>query len=82
MPIIRRILKLGHSKAITIPKSWITCAEEQTGKRVVALALEVDGTITLQPVFGKQAKHKTTTPTAKQSSENSCHICGKPEASP
>ena len=53
MPIIRRIIAIGHSKAITIPKSWITNAEDEAGKKVVALALEVDGSITLQPVFEK-----------------------------
>jgi antitoxin component of MazEF toxin-antitoxin module len=54
MPIIRRIIAIGHSKAVTIPKSWITNAEDQTGKKVVALALEVDGSITRQPVFEKE----------------------------
>jgi len=28
MPIIRRTIAIGHSKAITIPKSWITNAED------------------------------------------------------
>jgi antitoxin component of MazEF toxin-antitoxin module len=56
MPIIRSILKLGHSKAVTIPKSWITSAEDQTGRKIVALAMEVNGTITLQPIFEKETK--------------------------
>lgn len=58
MPIIRRIIAIGHSKAITIPKSWITNAEDQTGRKVVALALEVDGSITLQPVFEKENNNR------------------------
>ena len=60
MPIIRRIITIGHSKAITIPKSWITNAEDEAGKKVVALALEVDGSITLQPVFEKTKLQETT----------------------
>ena len=56
MPIIRSILKLGHSKAVTIPKSWIASAEDQAGRKIVALAMEVNGTITLQPIFEKEAK--------------------------
>lgn len=56
MPIIRSVIDLGHSKAVTIPKSWITNAEDQRGKKVVALAMEVNGTITLQPVFEKETK--------------------------
>ncbi len=60
MPIIRRIITIGHSKAITIPKSWITNAEDEAGKKVVALALEVNGSITLQPVFDKETKQEKT----------------------
>jgi len=60
MPIIRRIIDIGNSKAITIPKSWITNAEDEAGKKVVALALEVDGSITLQPVFEKQTSFEKT----------------------
>jgi hypothetical protein len=60
MPIIRRIIAIGHSKAITIAKSWITNAEDEAGKKVIALALEVDGSITLQPVFEKTKLGETS----------------------
>jgi hypothetical protein len=56
MPIIRKILTVGDSKAITIPKSWIASAEENAGKKIIALALEVDRVITLQPIFAKDEK--------------------------
>ena len=59
MPIIRSILNLGHSKAVTIPKSWLTNAEDQTGRKVIALAMEVNDTITLQPIFEKETKPAT-----------------------
>ena len=55
MPIIRSILNIGNSKAVTIPKSWLTNAEQQMGRKVVALALEIDGSITLAPVFGHES---------------------------
>jgi antitoxin component of MazEF toxin-antitoxin module len=54
MPIIRKILNVGDSKAVTIPKSWIESAEEDSGKKVVALSMEVNGSIILQPVFEKK----------------------------
>ncbi len=60
MPIIRKILNVGDSKAITIPKSWIQSAEENAGKKVVALALEVNRVITLEPVFAKDKKEAET----------------------
>jgi antitoxin component of MazEF toxin-antitoxin module len=66
MPIIRKILNVGDSKAITIPKSWIASAEENAGKKIVALALEVDRIITLRPVFAKdEKKQKAQEPRAE-----------------
>jgi antitoxin component of MazEF toxin-antitoxin module len=53
MPIIRKILNVGDSKAITIPKSWLESAEENAGKKIIAIALEVDRVITISPVFEK-----------------------------
>jgi hypothetical protein len=53
MPIIRSILNLGNSKAVTVPKSWLTNAENQAGRKVIALAMEVNESITLQPIFEK-----------------------------
>jgi antitoxin component of MazEF toxin-antitoxin module len=54
MPIIRKILKVGDSKAITIPKSWIENAEQAVGKKIIAIAMEVDRVITLEPIFAKE----------------------------
>ncbi len=54
MPIIRKLMEVGHSKSITLPKSWIKNAEQEAGKKIVAIALEVNGKITLQPVFSRE----------------------------
>ncbi|MBE3116085.1 hypothetical protein IMZ68_02670 [Candidatus Bathyarchaeota archaeon] len=32
MPIIRSALNIGNSKAVTIPKSWLTNAEENPAR--------------------------------------------------
>ena len=53
MPIVRKLTCVGDSKGITLPKSWIDNAEEQAGKKIVAIALEIDRVITLEPVFEK-----------------------------
>jgi hypothetical protein len=52
------MLNVGDSKAVTIPKSWIVFAEEKAGRKIIALALEVDRVITLQPVFAKEERKK------------------------
>lgn len=54
MPIVRKLTCVGDSKGITLPKSWIDNAEEEAGRKIVAIALEVDSIITLQPVFEKK----------------------------
>lgn len=54
MPIIRKLTCIGDARGVTLPKSWIAEAEEVAGKRMVALKLEVDGVITLAPVFAKE----------------------------
>ncbi|MCJ7560348.1 hypothetical protein MUO79_06980 [Candidatus Bathyarchaeota archaeon] len=54
MPIVRKLTTVGDSKGITLPKSWIDNAEQEAGKKMVAIALEVDRIITLQPIFEKK----------------------------
>ena len=51
MPIIRKLLEVGHSRSITLPKSWIENAEQEAGKKLVAVAMEVNGILTLKPIF-------------------------------
>jgi hypothetical protein len=53
MPIVRKILNVGDSQAVTIPKSWLRNAAEAKGKKIVAIAMEVSDTITLKPIFEK-----------------------------
>ncbi len=60
MPILRKILNVGDSQAVTLPKSWLRTAEEAEGKKAIAVAMEVDGSITLNPVFEKEQKAGVT----------------------
>ena len=54
MPIIRKLIAFGDSKAVTLPKSWVKSAEEEAGKKIIALAMEVNHIITVAPVFEKK----------------------------
>jgi len=56
MPIIRKLTTVGDARGLTLPKSWIENAEREAGKKIVYLALEVDGVITIQPIFEKQVE--------------------------
>ena len=62
MPLIRKLITVGNSKAITIPPSWLKLVERQTGETVTELAVEVDGCLRIRPVFknkkGKSSLHE------------------------
>ena len=51
MPILRKIIQVGASRAVSLPKSWLENAEQESGKKIIAIAMEVDGSIILKPIF-------------------------------
>jgi antitoxin component of MazEF toxin-antitoxin module len=69
MPIIRKLTTVGDSRGITLPKSWIENAEQEAGKKIIAIALEVDRVITISPVFEKDHIKETLKPTQKDKRE-------------
>lgn len=54
MPIIRKVLEIGNSKAVTIPKSWFEFIEKESGKKITELAIEVDRVLTISPILPKK----------------------------
>lgn len=53
MPIERKVYKRPDgTHHITLPKSWVEEIEERTGKRVVAVKMEINGAITISPKLG------------------------------
>ena len=54
MPIIRKLIDVGRSKAVTIPKSWLEYSEREAGKRIEALAMEINKVLTIKPIFAKE----------------------------
>lgn len=49
MPLVRRVIRIGTSQAITIPPSWLREIEARTGQKVRELLMEVDGAIKVYP---------------------------------
>lgn len=61
MPLRRKIIKLGNSKAITLPLDWLEEHKKRTGQEVEAILLEVDNIITLTvPEVEKKDDGKAT----------------------
>jgi len=64
MPIIRKILNVGDSRAITIPKTWLDYItipktwldyiEKEHGIKIKEVAIEVDRVLTIQPILPKK----------------------------
>ena len=47
MPIIRRIMRIGDSRAICIPPSYFDAYERETGLKAEEVALEIDKVVTV-----------------------------------
>jgi len=58
MPIIRKIFKIGSSKAVCLPKDWIEYYEKETGTRIEAVAIEVNRILKIAPLIPKPSKPK------------------------
>jgi len=53
MPLIRKLVKLGNSQAITIPSSWLNYLEKQTGQKIRSVTIEVNGVLKVAPIIEK-----------------------------
>ena len=51
MPIIRKVIQVGDSKAISIPKSWLEYYEKESGQKIESVAMEVNSVLTIKPIF-------------------------------
>jgi len=51
MPIIRKIIQVGTSRAISIPKSWLDYYERETGVEIKEVAMEVNKILTITPIL-------------------------------
>jgi antitoxin component of MazEF toxin-antitoxin module len=47
--MVRRVIRIGTSQAVTIPPSWLREIEERTGKKVDEVLMEVNGQIKVYP---------------------------------
>ena len=47
MPLLRRLIKVGNSRAVIIPPDWLKYHEDKQGRKVEVMLMEVDNIITL-----------------------------------
>jgi antitoxin component of MazEF toxin-antitoxin module len=58
LPIIRKVIKAGESRVLTLPASWLAFHEEESGQRITRCSVEVDGALTIRPILAKKEPPK------------------------
>lgn len=56
MPEIRKLIKVGDSKGITIPAKWLEYQEKKSGFRIDQILLEINGELKIKPYIEKEKK--------------------------
>ena len=57
MPIIRKVVSVGCSKAVTLPKSWLRYYKEICGVEVKEVAIEIkEHTLIIKPILPKEKR--------------------------
>jgi len=50
MPLKRKLIKVGNSRAVVIPTDWLKFYEDKTGQPIKDIFLELNGVITMSVV--------------------------------
>lgn len=50
MPIVKPLTKLGVSKAVILPKSWLDYYERKTGHVITEVLMEINDALTIRIV--------------------------------
>lgn len=59
MPLQRKVIKVGNSRAVTIPDGWLEYYEKKLGKPITEVFLEINNVITISAeVDGNTPKEK------------------------
>lgn len=54
MGLLRKIIPIGNSQGITIPKQWLNWIERKTGQKIVEVTVEVNGALKIIPIIEKR----------------------------
>ncbi len=58
MPMIRKVMVVGNSRAVSIPKGWLEYYEKQSGQQIREVAVDVNGALKIEPVIPKEPLKK------------------------
>jgi len=58
MPLMRRLIKVGNSRAVVIPPDWLKYYEEKAGQPIRNILMELNNVITISIAKEKKAKSR------------------------
>ena len=58
MPLMRRLIKVGNSRAVVIPPDWLKYYEEKAGQPIKNILMELNNVITISIAKEKKTKPK------------------------
>jgi len=50
VPLVRKVIKVGSSRAVTLPKDWLEYCERKLGRPVEEVLIEVDEVLKIAPL--------------------------------
>jgi len=56
LPMIRKIIRFGSSRVVSIPKTWLDYYEQKYGSEIDAVLLEVDQELKIWPYIPDREK--------------------------
>jgi len=56
LPIIRKIMQIGSSKAISLPARWLDWFKRKYGTEPVEVAVEVDEVLIIHPILPEKER--------------------------
>lgn len=56
MPLLQKVIKVGHSRMIVLPSSWLKYNEQKMGEEIIEVAVEVDGDLRIRPLTKEDEK--------------------------
>ena len=49
LPIIRKVVRVGGSRGVTLPATWLQFLEQERGERLEFVVMEVNGDLLIRP---------------------------------
>jgi hypothetical protein len=59
LPLIRKVIEVGTSRAVTIPKDWLQFYEKEFGKPIEEVAIEVNKVLKIMPLIPKEKRKES-----------------------